>query len=331
MKVNKLLYGLIMFFVITLSGGCEEEDDVTYGDWVKKSDFEGVARSEAVSFSIGDKGYVFGGYDGKNRLTDLWEYNIEQDYWTQKASFPGPARTNASAFSLNGKGYVGTGYNGDVYFNDFWEYDPSSNTWTQKANFGGSARLGTFAFSLNGYGYIGAGYDGNYLRDMWKYDPATDSWTQVATRGSKRNNASAFVYGNNAYIVGGVSNGIYVTDFWKFNPDDESWTQLRDIANDSDESFDDDYNIARSNGLILSIGSRIFFTSGESGSIRSDTWEYLPETDLWKPTTDFEGTGRTSAVTIHNSQRAFVLTGRSSTYRFDDTWEFLPDEEYDEN
>jgi N-acetylneuraminic acid mutarotase len=330
MKGKTALTFIFISIALTfLIAGCEE-DDTVYGDWVKSSDFEGVARGDAVAFSIGEKGYVCGGYDGRDRLSDLWEYNSEQDYWTQKADFPGVARNTATAFVINDKGYVGTGFDGDDYLNDFWEYDPSTNFWTQKADFTGSARYGAVSFSIGNYGYLGTGYDGNFLKDMWKYDPSSDSWTQiVSVGGSKRNNATAFVAGGYGYIVCGVNNGSYITDFWKFDPSTESWTAMRAISNKTDDDFDDDYNIACANALAMVIGDRIFITCGESGSLRSDTWEYIPESDLWDETTGFEGTSRTGAVTIHTSYRAFVLTGRSSTYRFDDMWEFLPDQEYD--
>jgi N-acetylneuraminic acid mutarotase len=328
MKNYKVITAVFMALAL-LAAGCED-DETVYGDWVKSSDFDGVARGDGVAFSIGDKGYVCGGYDGKNRLNDLWEYNSEQDYWTQKADFPGVGRTTATAFALDNKGYVGTGYDGDTYLNDFWQYDPSANSWTRKADYAGSARSGAISFGIAGYGYLGTGYDGNFLKDMWKYDPSGDSWTQiVSVGGSKRNNATAFVSGNYAYVVCGVNNGSYITDFWKFDPSAGSWTELRAIANKSDDDYDDDYNIARANALALIIGSRIFITCGESGSLRSDTWEYYPSSDLWEETSAFEGTSRTGAVTIHTDSRAFVLTGRSSTFRFDDMWEFLPDQEYD--
>lgn len=309
--------------------GCEE-DETVYGDWVKSSDFDGVARSDAVAFNIAEKGYVCGGYDGKNRLTDLWEYNATQDFWTQKADFPGIGRTAATAFTLGDKGFLGTGYDGDNYLNDFWEYDPSSNIWTRKTDFAGSARYGAISFGIDGNGYLGTGYDGNYLKDMWKYNSASDTWIQiVSVGGSKRNNATAFVSGGYGYVVCGVNNGSHITDFWKFDPGTETWTALRDISNKTDDDYDDDYNIARSNALAMIIGDRIFITCGESGSLRSDTWEYDPASDLWEATTAFEGTARTGTVTIHTSTRGFVLTGRSSSYRFDDMWEFLPDQEYD--
>ena len=65
------------------------------GKWHRVSDFDGLARSEATSFTIGNKGYLTGGYDARKHLNDLWEYDMEQDSWTQKATFPGPPRSAA--------------------------------------------------------------------------------------------------------------------------------------------------------------------------------------------------------------------------------------------
>ncbi|NMB51570.1 MAG: galactose oxidase, partial [Bacteroidales bacterium] len=73
MKGKTILIASYAFLILGLAG-CKHSEEVEYGDWIKRSDFEGVARSDAASFSINDKGYVFGGYDGKNRLSDLWEY-----------------------------------------------------------------------------------------------------------------------------------------------------------------------------------------------------------------------------------------------------------------
>ena len=81
----------------------------TMGDWQTRSEMDGVARSEAVSFVIGDSAYIATGYDGTYRLADLWQYNPALDSWRQKADLPGTPRSSAVAFPLNGKGYVGTG------------------------------------------------------------------------------------------------------------------------------------------------------------------------------------------------------------------------------
>ncbi len=114
----------------TGSGGDFEKDlwayDPSTNTWTKKADFGGTARIRAVSFSIGNKGYLGTGYDYSLKK-DFWEYNPATDVWTQKLDFGGNARDFAFGFSIGGKGYIGTGdeFNG-VYDNDLWEYNPGS-------------------------------------------------------------------------------------------------------------------------------------------------------------------------------------------------------------
>lgn len=323
-------------------GGCGGSD-TQIGDWVKRADFDGVSRSDATSFTIGSNGYLYGGFDGKNRLSDLWEYNTTGNYWTQKASCPGPARSSATSFALDNMGYIGTGFDGENYMKDFWQYNPSNNSWTQKADFAGSARYGAISFGVSGKGYMGTGFDDNYLKDIYTYDPASDTWTLlVGFSGSKRKGATTFVIGTKAYIVCGENNGSYVSDCWYYDAaagvwsaSDEDGTRktnvVRRISNTSSQSFDDAYNIARANGLAMVIDGKVYLACGESGTLRSDVWIYDPATDLWESTTDFEGTTRTGAVVFSTGTHGFIATGRSSTYRFDDTWEFLPDQEYNES
>src|SRR5436190_787996 len=103
------------------------------GTWTKKADFGGGARSGAVGFSIGNKGYIGTGGD-----KDFWEYDPASNTWMQKADFGGTARGGAVGFSIDGKGYIGTGSIGvNSYKKDFWEYDPVTNVWSQKADYGG--------------------------------------------------------------------------------------------------------------------------------------------------------------------------------------------------
>jgi hypothetical protein len=181
-KANAYLIGAaIISFSLIGSQGCTkstEADDELVGNWKRADDFEGNARSEAVSFTIGDYAYVSTGSTNSDRFKDLWEYNLSRRYWIQKADLPGVARNSAVAFSIGTKGYVGTGYDGATRLTDFWEYDQATNQWTQKANFTGSGRYDAVGFALNDKGYISCGYDGNYLKDLWQYDPATDQWLQ---------------------------------------------------------------------------------------------------------------------------------------------------------
>ena len=325
MTHKKLFVLLITLLPVFLCACSDDDDDDLIGHWVRVSDFDGLARGDASSFSIGSKGYLICGYTGKERLSDLWEYDMEMDTWTQKASFPGAARNSAVAFTIDNKGYFGTGYDSDNKFSDFWEYDPVTNNWTQKADFPGSGRYSAVAFVVKGKGYIGAGYDGNYLKDFYAYDPNTNIWSQIISiGGTKRMGASSFVIDNIAYVCCGVNNGTYVDDFWKYDPSTGLWTQLRDISDSSDDDYDDDYNIIRLNASAFVIDGAAYLTCGESGGVRSDTWKYYPSTDIWEQIHSFKGSSRTVAVAFSNGVRGFVATGKSGTYRFDDIWELNP-------
>ena len=342
-KAHAYLIGTaIISFSLIASQGCsksDDDDDDLICNWKRADDFEGDARSEAVSFTIGDYAYVSTGSTNSDRFNDLWEYNLARRYWIQKADLPGVARNSATAFSIGTKGYVGTGYDGATRLNDFWEYDQATNQWTQKANFAGSGRYDAVGFALNGKGYISCGYDGNYLKDLWEYTPGVTSadpgtWVQKASvGGSKRSAAMAFVVNDKAYICSGNNNGEIQKDLWMYDPVANEWTEKTKIYNYSeDESYDDDYGtIPRQNGVTFSIGNYIYLTSGETGSITSVTWQYDPANDNWVEKTAFEGTGKTGAVAFSLGGRGFILTGRSGSLMMDNAYELLPNDEQVDN
>lgn len=311
-----------------------ESTDTSTGNWILRSSFEGVARSEAVAFSIDTKGFIVTGYDGSKRLKDLWQYDAEYNFWQQKAEFPGTARHAATGFAIEDKGYIGTGSDGYNRLNDFWEYNASTNAWSQKADFGGSARLDAVGFSIGNKGYISTGFDGNYLKDIWEFDPATNSWQQrVSMSGEKRRGAVAFVYNNKAYVVTGAYSGGMTNDLNVFDPaqaEGEAWTSLRKISNVSDESYDDDYTIIRSKAVAFVMNNKAYITTGENGSLLRDTWEYDFATDTWTSKTAFEGAARSGASGFSLANRGFLVLGKSSTLQFEDLREFFPNDEYNE-
>ncbi len=115
--------------------------------WTQKADLGGMARSGAVGFSIGNRGYIGTGL-GAGYYNDFWEYDPGSDVWTQKGPiFPVGQEPMPPVFSIGSKGYIGTGSAGGGYYEkDFWEYDPAGNTWTQKADFGGAERYSATGF-----------------------------------------------------------------------------------------------------------------------------------------------------------------------------------------
>jgi N-acetylneuraminic acid mutarotase len=314
----------ILFFSCTKDSTTTEVS----GNWIRRSEFEGVGRTEAVSFSIGTKIYVGGGYDGTTRLQDFWSLDENSGTWLRIADFPGVARNSAVAFAVGTKGYVGTGYDeNDNKLKDFWEYDPATNTWTQKADFAGTARYGALGFSLSGKGYITTGYDGNYLKDLWQYDPVTNTWAQKASlAGSKRSDATVFVYNNMAYVLAGLNNGTYLNDFWVYDAGTDAWTEKRKISSVSDASFDDDYGdyIRRSNASAFVMNDKAYLTCGSRSGIIGSTWEYNIAEDTWTEKTSFEGSAREGAIGFSINNKGYIVTGANGSYRFDDLWEFKP-------
>src|ERR1700722_1022190 len=72
--------------------------------WTQKANFPGSARTYAVGFAIGGKGYVG---TGANELSDFrkdfYAYDTATNVWARIADFGGKARSCASGFAANGK------------------------------------------------------------------------------------------------------------------------------------------------------------------------------------------------------------------------------------
>jgi N-acetylneuraminic acid mutarotase len=319
-KNNTILFSLAL--CAALVTGCSSDDSTTIGNWVTGTVFDGAPRSSAVSFVIDDYGYTGTGYDGDDYLKDFWQYDINGGYWVQKADFPGEGRSSAVGFSVNSDGYIGTGYNGTDELGDFYKYNPTDNSWTPIADFGGTTRRAAVGFGSATTGYVGSGFDGdNDKKDFWKYNPNTNSWEEMfGFGGNKRREGVTFTIGTNVYFGTGSSNGLNVDDFWVFDTNTEVWTKLKDLDDD------DNYSVERSNAVGFSIGSYGYITGGDGNSV----WEYDPSTDEWDEKTNFEGTPRQDGTAFYTDSHAFILLGKYGNYYFDDMYEFMPFDEYDD-
>ena len=282
-----------------------ENTNEYYNDWwqydpvlntyTQLEPFEGARRRDAVAFACDKNGsgkiYVGTGYDGTDRLTDFWEYDITNNSWREITSFDGPSRYGAIAFTINNKGYVGTGYGeNSTYLKDFYCFDPSTETWSKSTALGGNKRSEAVVFVINNVAYVCTGYNGGYVYDFWKYDgnanPDVVVWEQLRD--------------------------IYDSD------DDESY----------DDDYD---NIIRNNAVAFVSGGKGYVTTGGRGTSGTVTWEYDPSTDLWDEKTGFEGIGRMGAVSFSLGDYGYVLTGNSGSHYFSDIWFFQPDAEQDDN
>lgn len=333
-----LIFFLLISTVIMLSCSNDDDDDTTLGNWTKTTPFKGRPRSGAIVFTVGNTAFVGLGYDGDEYLSDFYSFDINKGFWEPRKTFPGTLRERAVAFSVNGKGYIGSGYNRDlteVELADFWEYNPDTDEWTQVADFEGTPRYNAIAFTIGSKAYVGTGYDREkkYNSDFWEFDPLTNDWNEVQSYpGEKIDGGMAFVIDNKAYICGGRNNGVYNSDFWEFDPGSEAaWTNR---APDTDDSNYDDFKIAvrRHDALAFTMGDKAYVTGGiaSSGATDKTVYQFDAATLLWDERTPFEGSARSLAIAFVLNDRAFVGTGQNGSSRYDDVWEFKPNEEYDD-
>ena len=268
------------------------------GFWTRKPDLPGSQRFAAVGFSIGNKGYLGTGEDGKNVfLKDFWEYDPSTNTWTKKADFGGSARYMAVAFSIGSKGYIGTGHDYTGHLKDFWEYDPATNAWTQKADFAGLIGFEYWGFSIGNKGYVGSG------GTFWEYNPATNAWTQKASPGGGvRASAATFTIGNKGYVGTGVGeDGRRRKDFWEYDPATDTWTQKADFSTET----------------LWAVG----FSIGNKGYISSHAgfWQYDLSTNVWTSKSNLPV--HYNGVGFSIGSKGYVSTGRDT---LKDLWEYSP-------
>jgi N-acetylneuraminic acid mutarotase len=214
---NLSLYGFAMDFW--------EYDPITNA-WTRKGDVPMTPRFVAVSFAIGNKGYMGTGQDnyGNFAFNDFWEYDPATDLWTQKANVPTAGRAGAAVFSIGNKGYLGSGYPAypsTTPFLDFWEFDPAANTWAAIAPFPGGAGGNGVGFAIGNKGYV---TNGSYTLNpsgLWEYSPATNTWTpRTDFPGTPRPWSVAFVIGNKGYMGSGPISSTLNSykDLWAYEP-----------------------------------------------------------------------------------------------------------------
>ncbi len=277
----------------------------------------GVARSGAVAFTVGSKGYVGTGSDALNSYKkDIWEYDPATNIWTQKADFGGSARTGAVAFVIGTNAYLGTGFSGNMEA-DFWMFDPAINSWifrTYTPNL--IPRMEAIGFSLSGFGYFGLGYNpisNIWYQDVFKYDPNSNVWFAQADFPVKCHSMVAISSPivSNAYVGIGLAKVIseyYETSFYKFTPNSgpNTWTAVAAFPGEG-----------RYEATGFFISQNGYVGTGYNGSYLKDMWRYDITADSWTQMQNVGTTGRSEAVSFAIGTEAFIGTGYDGSYKSD--------------
>ncbi|RAW00009.1 Kelch repeat-containing protein [Pseudochryseolinea flava] len=203
-------------------------------EWIQVNDFEGTARYNAVTFTIGNKAYVGTGYDGDKYNSDFWEYNVSEDSWTEIASFPGEKIESGFAFVIGANAYVAGGRNNGLYNAGFWMFNAESRTWTNKAPDDDAsdydefelavARHDAVAVTVDDQAYVMCGYSSSGVASgsVYVYDAVTNEWGEkTAFEGAARIMAVGFTLNNRIFLGTGQNGSSRFDDIWEFKPGEE--------------------------------------------------------------------------------------------------------------
>ena len=231
-----------------------------------------------------DSLYVFGGYDGKRWLNDLYQFNTQSLVWSQvtiTGPSPQPRQYHASA-TINNLLYIYGGYNGSIWLQDLIIADLESLKWRFPKTYGLSptAKEGLAMASMGDYIYIHGGWNGRANGDLHKLNTITNEWSLIVTKGVRPElcGHSMTVVNDSLYIFGGFDGKLWKNSLFIINPDK--------AANWHSPSISNPPGVRGYHSAVL-FNKHIIFYAGYNGKyiladivaldIDSLTW-FLPET-----------------------------------------------------
>jgi hypothetical protein len=206
---NKAYFGYSQYVGGSSHGNTWQYNFIT-NNWATTEDFPDYYLDAPAYFTVGNKGYVVGGYKNGTSFNSnrTWEFDpAASPKWRARANIPGVGRIGACGFSIGDKGYIVNGKTSlnpydDFYYKGLLQYNPSTNTWSTKTSFPGVARYFSKGFVIEGCAYVGEGFNnGNRFRDMYKYDPVDNDWVQIPDYSANGEMKLAFALNNKGYAL----------------------------------------------------------------------------------------------------------------------------------
>lgn len=303
-----------------------------YFSWYKKNNFNSGNVYSASSFTINNKGYLFGGFLynsslGSNyRLTKrLWEFDILNNSWIEKMENPYEFYGGTTSFSYNNRGYIITP-NGNK---EICEYNSDMDSWSILTNYPGKSQ-DLISFVIDDELFTGLGTDFlHYYNEFYKYNLKTKVWTKLRDfPGISRYSAIAFTINGKGYIGTGKNyqENKYLNDLWEYDPILDEWTKKADFPGSG-----------RYMAVAFTLKEKGYVglgTEEENHQGYSDFWCYDPVGNSWQRKDDYIGLGKWGNVVFSNENRVFVgpgaITALYSSWSiwqgYNDLWEFKENE-----
>ncbi len=286
---------------------------------------------------------LFGGAKYDTRYTfysDMWAFDTASEAWIRVDAPAGPqGRFNHNMVYDPDRHQIILfgGFSGSGRIGDTWIYSVAENTWTRiDASPSPSPRsdAGFVYDEAHGVAILFGGYGLNdsHPDDTWIFDPEAGAWTQMSPPTSPpamygcmmvydRANQASLLHGG--HWSSSTQSGVhgYISSVWVYDLDEDSWTEVQTSSKPSARYWHMmAYDTSRGESLIY---------GGSSGgeNMKSDTWTYDYDTNMWTQITQGEGPGprENTWIAYDEANGAHVLfgglgPGMQTTGLKGDTW-----------
>lgn len=276
-----------------------------------------------VAATLNDCIYIFGGYDGSNRVNDFYEFSIEQKRWSLVPSqgVPPSPRDRHVGVTHGNSFYVFAGFDGTQRVNDFFEFSFDTHQWAPVAALGGLAPTPRHSHAAVVHGhalFVFGGYDGSYRSDFHEFNFVSCTWSPVTATGRvprARYRATVVTHGQCMYLFGGHDGTRHLNDVHVFDFGTHVWSTLQ---------CEGPAPIPRDSHVAAVHGKSMYIFGGSTGSAMNDFHELRLDTCKWGPVS---GAGaapgnRFCHVAVTHRGGLYVFGGYDGTNRLNDLLEF---------
>ena len=162
--------------------------------------------------------FIFGGYDGINRLNDFYEFNTENNTWQEViysgSGLPPSPRHSACALVYEGNMYLYGGYDGSCK-SELHRFNFETNTWseikrrTSNHNWP-KERYRTSCALYKSMMCIYGGHDSvRQLNDFWLFDFKKMIWEEIKIKSNFKFN----IIDNNSNTINTINNSNSISNF----------------------------------------------------------------------------------------------------------------------
>lgn len=271
----------------TPSGAGDADSSAEAGKWSVVTARSGVPpcqRSLHAAAVWANSMYIFGGYDGTQRINDLHCFNFTTQQWTRlstesDAVSPSPRDRHVACVHGNGF-YIFGGFDGLTRVNDMHCFDLEQHCWVPVGAGAGGGHVPSPRHSHSAvvYGdsmFVFGGYDGSYKNDFHEFDFRTQLWTPVQSAGKApkaRYRGTCVVHGHEMILHGGHDGNKHLQDTFIFNFNTRIWSEVEASG---------DMPSARDSHVAVVHKSSMYIFGGSTGTAVGDFHELNLDKFAW--------------------------------------------------